>query len=977
MSWQYPPNNNREDDDLGPPPPPFRIRRQGMEMPSLGGLNKFIFFGVAVLVAFIVLNTLKTIYIDWLWFQGVGFEAVFAKRITTQAILFGGGAAIFLVFFGINIYLAARPMLRLPMANASDEEQQMLRRLYQLTIIAATLFFAVVFGAIAASQWDTVLAYLEAVPFGIDDPQFGRDLSYYVFELPALRFFYEWAMGVVVLTALVAAGLYLYRYLTFGVEDGTARQGRIQLILLLALVILLFVFRYWLDRFELNFSTDGRVFGAMYTDINARLPFHYVGMGLGVVTIIALAVAALGRSIYYPMGAMGVWVIAAIIGTAVYPAGLQRFSVDPNELNRERPFIERNIEMTRFAFGLDQMEERPFPAINEVTREEMDANPETVSNLRLLDVDQLRPAYQQLQSIRPLYDFGDVDVDRYEIDGEMRQIMISPRELNPERLPEEAQSWVNQRLQFTHGYGVVMSPVNEIQDGLPRLLMQDIPVIGELELERPEIYYGENDDRYVIVRTDEEEFHYPVEGGNTTTVFEGEGGVNIGSMFRRAIFAWEFQDLNLLISDSLTSESTILFRRNIQQRVREVAPFLTLDYDPYIVVSEGQLFWIQDAYTTTTRIPYSEPQMLRRSGNNVNYIRNSVKIVINAYDGSMTFYLVDEADPIVQTYAKIFPELFTPFEEMPDGLKSHVRYPEELFQAQVDKYLIYHLTDPIARYNEEDVWLIPNEVIGDNRTQPVEPYYVMMSLPGEEGNAEAEFTLILPVTPRQRQNTIAWLAARSDGDNYGQLIAYRFPTNSLVFGPFQVENRIENDSAVASQLGLWVRSGVQVLRGNLLMIPIGEGNLFIEPIYLMGGSNLPELRRVVVVNGNQIAMEPTLEESLAVIFGEAEPTAPTDEDIPDDVEPPPPDPGDPDQPTPEPPPPTPTPTTAPPPTPTPGIPPGLPDDLPDDVAGLVQEASEAYERAQAALQAGDFATYGQEIAIVEQIIQQLVTLTQP
>ncbi len=835
-----------------------------------------------------------------------------------------------------------------------------------------------IFGTIAAGKWDTVLSFTEGQSFGITDPQFGKDISFYVFELPALRFFYGWLMGMSVLTVLAVSGLYLLRYLNEGSDDSSVVRTRIHLAFLLVVVVLLFIFRYWLARFDLNFSDGGAVFGATYTDVHARLPFLYVGMVMAGATAVGLIAAALGRSILIPIGVAVAWAVIAILGGAIYPDSVQRFQVDPNELQKELPYIQRNIEATRHAFGLNEVDEQPYPANVEVTSAEIADNPETINNVRLLDVRPLLATYGQLQNIRPLYKFNDVDVDRYIVDGQRRQVMVGARELSSDRLPEDARSWVNQRLQFTHGYGIVMSPVNEVvQEGLPSLFLRDIPVTGELEVTRPEIYYGEEPDHYVIVNSNDEEFDYPVENGNTTTVFQGDSGVKLGSIIRRALFAWEFQDLNLFISDSLTGESRILFHRNIQERVSTVAPFLTLDHDPYLVLSDdGRLYWMQDAYTTTDRYPYSEPQILPATGQPINYIRNSVKVVIDAYDGSMTFYLVDPNDPIAATYAKIFPDLFTPFDEMPADLHAHIRYPEDLFQAQVEKYLLYHITDPVARYNQEDVWSIPTEVFQDNE-QLVQPYYVIMRIPGEQ---EEEFALIMPLTPANRQNTIAWVAARSDGENYGKLLAFRFPTNSLVYGPKQIETRIDQDSTIAAQFGLWRQSNASIVRGNLLMIPIGDGNLFVEPIYLQSGtSQLPELKRVIVVNGNQIAMEPTLERALAVIFGEAEPTAPTTADVTPGASP-----STTVTPTPGAGTPTATSTATPTPsaqdetvtpTPTAAGPTATPIPLTGDAAELARQASAAYDRAQAALQAGDFAKYGEEIENVKQLLQRLVELT--
>jgi hypothetical protein len=724
--------------------------------------------------------------------------------------------------------------------------------------------------------------------------------------------------------------------------------------LLLLVIVALFVWRYWLDRFDLNFSDAGAVFGATYTDVHARLPFIYVSMALAVVTGLALLATTFGRSVMLPIGAAVTWAAITVVGGGLYPAGVQRFTVQPNELERERQYIVRNIEATRAAFGLTNIVEQPYAAEAEVSLAEIDANPETVNNIRLLDVRPLLQTYGQIQTFRPLYRFLDVDVDRYVINGVLRQVMVAARELSSGDLPEDARSWVNQRLQFTHGYGVVMSPVNEVvQEGLPSFFLQDIPVRGEIEVTRPELYYGEQPDHYVIVKTNAQEFDYQTGDAIAQTVFEGEGGASLGSIVNRLAFAWHLGDINILISGSITSESRILFRRNIQQRVSEIAPFLTLDRDPYLVVADERLFWIQDAYTTTDRYPYSQPA---REG--YNYIRNSVKVVIDAYDGTTTFYLVDEDDPIIQTYAKIFPELFTPLNELPESLQAHLRYPEDLFLAQVNNYRLYHITDPVSRYNQEDVWNIPTELFGDSNTPiPVEPYYVIMKLPDE---TEEEFVLIMPLTPALRQNTIAWVAARSDGENYGKLVTFRFPTDSLVFGPQQVESRIDQDPAISSQISLWNQSGSSVIRGNLLMIPIGNGNLFVEPIYLQAAaSQLPELKRVVVVNGNRIAMEPTLERSLAVVFGEAESTLPTGG-------------GATTLPSPTPGAATPAPTQVGGPTPT-ATPTPVP--LEGDVAELARQAEDAFERAQAALQDGDFATYGEEIDLARALIAQIVALT--
>jgi uncharacterized membrane protein (UPF0182 family) len=946
-----------EGDDLGPPPPPFRFTRRRASFSGLGNWNRLIGVVVFLLVIYVVLNTLKSLYVDWLWFDAVGYSEVYTKVLTTRIWLFFGGAGIFLVVFGLNLALAARSLMQVPPEIATDIDARALRRLVLLGSIASALFLAVIFGTIAASEWDAVLRYLNAESFGVLDPQFDRDIGFYVFKLPALQALQGWLTGMLVLTVLAAAGMYLSRYLLFGAVDANRTTARVHLSLLLVAIIAVFIWRYWLGIFDLSFSTGGAVFGAGYTDVNARLPVTYVLMAFAVLTALAILVSIRVGGFMLPAGTLGVWLLVAIFGGQVYPVSVQRLSVDPNEFEKEREYIERNITMTRQAFGLDQIDERPFPAALTVSQEEVDANPDTIRNIRLLDVRPLLQTYSQIQTIRPLYVFQDVDIDRYMVDGVLRQVMVSPRELSSDRLPVDAQSWVNQRLEYTHGYGVVMSPVNEVvEEGLPQLFLRDIPVTGKFEIERPEIYYGEQPGHYVIVKTKQGEFDYPIGEGNETTVFAGDSGVSLSSRLVRLAFAWEFQDVNIAISGSLTSDSLILFRRNIQDRVETLAPFLTLDQDPYLVIDDGHLFWIQDAYTTTTKYPYSTP-----TSGGFNYIRNSVKVVINAYNGDTTFYLVDPTDPIVRSYAGIFPELFTPLEEMPASLRAHLRYPEDLFLHQARQYLRYHITDARALYNREDIWEVPNELFDDTRVV-VEPYYVIMRIPGED---EPEFALILPLTPTLRENTIAWLAARSDGDNYGKLLAFRFPTDTLVYGPSQIESRIDQDPTISAQFSLWNQSGSRVIRGNLLMVPIGSGNLFIEPIYLQAEtSQLPELKRVVVVNGNQIAMEETLTRSLEVAFGlaaasgiegaEGTPVAsPTVSGTP-------------------PAPVTPTPLVA---TPTPAVVTPTPSGLPSDVGELARQADAAYERAQAALRDGDFATYGVEIARVEELIQRIVELT--
>ncbi|MEX0786875.1 MAG: UPF0182 family protein [Dehalococcoidia bacterium] len=962
MTFRFQPSEEG-DDDLGPPPGPFQFRRRPrFRMP--GGLMRWGVVLAVLIILFIVLNVIKGIYADWLWFDSIDYLSVYRVRIVTRIWLFFAGAGVFLAFFGANVILALRAPSGASGAGGGisslslpDFEPAAIGRITVIATVAASLFLAVIFGTQAASQWDNILLFINSESFGVTEPAFDKDLGFYVFRLPALNFILGWSMGAAVLTTVVAGGIYAFRMLLGGFSMNAPAVARPHISLLLIVVLGLFVWRYWLSRYGLVYSDRGAAFGASFTDMNAQLPVIYVLMALATLTALAILLSVFRRGLLFlPLGAAAIWVVAAIVGGLIYPATVQRFTVEPNELAKEREFIQRNIDATRAAYGLDQIDVRPFLAREFVTEAEIEANPETIRNIRLWDSRPLLQTLDQLQEIRPLYDFVDVDVDRYMIDGQLRQVMLSARELNQANLEADSRSWVNRRLKLTHGFGIALLPVNEVVgEGLPTFFVSGIPTDGVLEfdgadtepvIEQPRVYFGELPDEYVIIDSNEEEFDYPTGETDATTVYDAGGGVKLNSFLRRIVYAWEFADTDILISDALSDDSRLLYRRNVRERVESIAPFLRLDADPYLVIADGQLFWMLDAYTHTDRYPYST-----RFGD-LNYIRNSVKVVVNAYDGSTTFYVLDQDDPIVKAYAGIYTDLFTPFEEMPAALQDHIRYPEDLFNVQTQLYRRYHLEDADVFFLGEAYWDIPTEKFIDQE-QPLEPYYVIMNLPGE---VEEEFVLMLPFRLRgERRNTIAWLAARSDGDQYGHLVSFRFPTDSLVLGPSQVESRIDQDTTISQQLSLWNQAGSQVIRGNLLMIPIGEGNLFVEPIYLQATSGrLPELKRVVVANGNQIAMEETLDRALEVVLGRAPPSTPT---IDDGIIPTP-------QATPaegE----TPLPTSTPQPTPA----------VSGDVDELIQQANASFLRAQQLLQQGDFAGYGEEIEQLEEILQRLAELS--
>jgi uncharacterized membrane protein (UPF0182 family) len=645
----------------------------------------------------------------------------------------------------------------------------------------------------------------------------------------------------------------------------------------------------------------------------------------------------------------GLWLVISIALGLVYPSVLQRYVVEPNELSRERPYIQHNIDFTRLAFGLDEIDARPFGEVTELTNRDLLENAATLQNVRIWDDRPLQQTYAQLQELRPYYEFSSIDIDRYEIEGETRQVMLAGRELNKANL--SAPSWVNQKLQFTHGYGVVMNPVDQVTpEGRPEFFIQDLPpqsAVG-IAIEQPEIYYGELINDVVFVGSDLEEFDYPVGATNANSSYEGEGGVVLSNLVRRLAFAIRFGETNLMLSEYITPETRVLLHRQIRERVRQITPFLVFDNDPYLVVAEGRLFWVLDGYTLSSSFPYSTPTQ-----QGFNYIRNPIKAVVDAYNGTVTYYLVDDEDPLIQAYDRAFPGLFRPLAEVPETLVAHLRYPKDLFSVQTRQYLKYHMTDVQVFYNEEDLWEIPQEVF-DTTQQPIEPYYVIMKLPDEE---RTEFLLIEPYTPAGKDNMIAWLAARSDPPHYGELVAYELPKQQLVFGPSQVEARVDQDPEISAQISLWNQRGSRVIRGNLIVIPMGSSFLYVEPLYLLAEtSELPELKRVIVASGDRIAMRETLEEALVALI-EAAPTvteiegavvddAALEEAVEEAV---------------------PEATAAPGEVETPL--------MDESIQALIERAGEHFAAAEEAQRAGDWAAYGRELEALGEVLQQLEALT--
>ncbi len=909
-----------EDRDREPKPPD---KRQGTATKVLSIL-------AGLIILFILLSVAKGFYTEWLWFSKLGYGDVFTAILKTRVLVFFLAAIIFSILFLGNLVLATRLV---PKTETSLWPWTIVRRLQpvlRLGIILVTALLSLIFGLLAQSNWEAILRFFNWQPFGITDPVFHREIGFYVFSLPFLHLLQGWLLGALIITLIGSVGVYLISYGVQRLRFDFARRVLAHAGGLVVAILGLFAWGYWLGIWELVFSERGVIFGAGYADMHAKLPAQWILIVIVLIFIVVIPVSIWRRKFRWPLYGIGAWIVAAIIVGSIYPAIIQRFQVEPNELDRETPYIEYNIQFTREAFALNRIEEQPFPAEETPSPQDIAQNEVTINNIRLWDHRPLKDTYNHIQSLRPYYDFNDVDVDRYTINDEYRQVMLSARELSAEKLPGEAQTWLNRRLLYTHGYGLTLSPVNEIgTQGLPVLLVKDIPPVGDFDIEQPGIYFGEKTNDYVIVKTETQEFDYPKGEDNVYGSYQGEGGISLNGFIRRLVYAWQLGDFNILISGALTPESRVLYYRNIQERVSHLAPFLKLDNDPYLVVMDGRLFWIQDAYNISDRYPYSTPLV-----GGLNYIRNSVKAVIDAYNGDVTFYVTDPEDALIRTYQTIFPSLFVPAEQMPDSLRAHLRYPEYMFNVQSLAYESYHMRDARVFYNKEDLWSVPREVYFGSE-QAMEPYYIIMRLPDEE---EEEFLLMLPFTPANKNNTIGWLAARCDGENYGKLLAYNFPKELWVDGPSQIENRIGQDTVITEQLALWGRGGSRVIRGNLLLIPLGKSILYVEPVFLQAeGGGLPELKRVIVAAGEHIAMEPTLKESLAAIFGAEVP--PTEPEV------------------------TPPPTTEP------------EEPVAANIANLIDEAQQHYDKALQYQREGDWTGYGKELEALKAVLNQLAELT--
>jgi len=957
---------------------------------------------LAVVVAIVVLvlafgSRVLGLYVDWLWFGEVGFRSVFWTGIWARLLV---GVVAFVAFFVIiwaNVELARRlaPDFRADVDGTLLEPRSpAVRRWVGIGAAVVCVIVAFMAGVAASGTWQRFLLYFNQAPFGENDPVFGRDVSFYVFSMPMWRSVLDFALAALiaalVLTAvvhLIMGGIELKQKPGRGASGGAGTGGagdageagqaspftRAQraaapqlpefdiklggravahLSGLLAAIFVVVAVGQLFKGWDLLYSTAGAIYGAAYTDVHVRLPLTYVTMAVALLLAAVLVWNMWRRHQWWPL-AIAVWVVVLVLLRGVVPAAYQSLVVNPNQLSKEREYIARNLEATKQAYDLKGIEQKPLAPKEVLAPQKLEDNQPTLRNIRLWDPRTLVTSYGQLQELRPYYIFLDADVDRYTVNGVYRQTMLSARELNIEGLPSQAQTWVNQHITYTHGFGVAMSAVNQVTaDGSPDFLVQDVPPVSApgLEIEQPRIYYGERGTDYTLVNTTEAEFDYPAADGDVyTDGYSGSGGVPISPVLNRLAFSVKYGTIKFFTTSALEGDSRLIFRNNIRERVQATAPFLELDPDPYMVIADGRLWWIQDAYTVTDRYPYATPQ------GDLNYLRNSVKIVIDAYNGSMVFYVWDEEDPLLAAWRSIYPDLFIPRSEVPKSLLDHVRYPEALFNIQAETWTTYHVDGPEILYNKGDQWAIP-ENVSTTEMGRMDSYYVIMRLPGEQ---DEEFLQMLPFVPNGRKNMISWLAARSDEPQYGSRLNILFSRSTTVYGPNQVESAINQDPEISAQRTLWGQQGSQVILGNLLVVPIEDSLLYVQPLYLQSDqTQLPQLKRVIVfyrspeLAGSEdnavqvVAMRPTLGEALIAAFGESFDTGSSSGDTPAD-------------------------TGA---TPSPGG--GTTGGLSAEARDLIARANSEFNAAQRALQAGDFAEYGLRIDALEQALTDLQRLQQ-
>ncbi len=885
-----------------------------------------------LVIIFVILSIVMSIYADLFWFIKLGYENVFLTILFTRLGLWFMFFAVFFIFALVNIGIAKRVCLGKGKKKRKTwiEDKIMVSVAFFLSVIVGTVF----------SNWDIVLKYLNQVPFGVADPVFGMDIGFYVFELPLYSFLIGFGAVTVILGIVITFISYAFYSQSFKKQEPSenvviqtpnvpsytidlkAMEKKIvpHMSFLTGLLFFLIADALFLGRFGILFSPSGAVFGAGYTDVHIMLPLltllSVVSFIVGILFILNFRLNNTGLILKLIGGFAAIAVLGMIISGVT-----QAFIVTPNEYNLENEYIGRNINFTLAAYGLDSMDERIFPISYNLSSSDIERNPGTIDNIRLWDWRPLMITYNQLQLFRTYYNFWDVDIDRYKINGGYKEVMLSARGLDTGNLQSEAKTWINEYMVYTHGYGLVMNPVDKVtKDGQPEFYIKDIPPKSKyFTVDRPEIYYGEGMSEYALVKTTTEEFDYPSGEQNIYTSYEGTGGVDLSDAFKRLVYAVNFGSIELLLSGSLKENSRIMMYRDVEKRVSSIAPFLSYDRDPYIVLSNGKLYWMLDAYTTTDMYPYSEPMYVSKRSY-FNYIRNSVKVVVDAYNGDVKFYVIDNDDPMIKAYDKMFPGIFESFDNMDPGLREHIRYPEDLFSVQAALYSEYHMKDPRVFYNKEDTWVIPNEIYRGSR-QEMQPYYVIVRLPGDD---KEKFILMIPFIPRGKENLVGWMAAVSDFPDYGELVVYRFSKQELTYGPMQIEARIDQNTDISQLITLWSQAGSDVIRGNTLVIPIEDSIVYIEPLYLEATEKgtLPELKRVIVVYGNRLEMRDTLSEALSAVFGSV-----------------------------------------------PNVPQSPSTGLPTTSDETLSQISGLYDKAQSSLRAGDLKTYAEYLEQIEQLLE--------
>ena len=831
--------------------------------------------GIVAILLWLGLSEGAQEIVTWLWMGELGYKEIYWRILFLKTGIFGLTLVIVFASLWLNLRLAAEncgvSLLRskggeIVLYNSPIRISAAWPR---IVLVLLSGLAALLFALVLSSYWDTCLRFFWGGDFNQADPIYGRDIGFYVFRLPFYQFLQNSFTGLTVGTLLLVAITYSLAgvFAPGGRQGQTGRERAVRHLTGLMLVVLIaWGWGFYLDRFEILYSARGVVYGAGYTDANiTRIGLWVMFFATGALGVLLLSNLK-GRRPGLALAGGGVYLLLYVLVIIAIPGLVQKFLVEPSELELEQPYLTYNIDFTRRAYQLDRIEGRTYSALGELTYDEIlkGKNQQTIDNIRLWDWRPLLQAYRQTQEIRLYYQFYDVDVGRYHTEEGYHQVMLSARELAPE-LPEKARTWVNERLQFTHGYGLVMNFVSKKGlEGLPEYIIENIPPMSlyNLQVDRPAIYYGEKMPGYRMVSTNVKEFDYPKGNENVYTSYSGKGGVPIDTFWRRLLFAWTQGDINILLTGYLGPESRIQFWRRVHERVTQIAPFLQLDKDPYLVLSEGKLYWVQDGYTVSEGFPYSEPY--GKFFQKINYIRNSVKVIIDAYEGSVTFYVADPQDPVLGVYRQAFPGVFKELKDLPQDLRQHLRYPEDLFDIQADMYRTYHMVDPQVFYNQEDLWTPPQEKYAGTAVKMV-PYYILMRLPDTQ---ELQYLLMTPFTPQNRDNMIAWMAAKCDFPEYGQLIVYQLPKERLTFGPIQVEAMIDQNTVISEQLSLWDQRGSRVIRGNLIVIPIEKSFLYVEPVYLTAeGTNIPQLKRVIVSAGDKVVMEPTLEESLKAVFG--------------------------------------------------------------------------------------------------------------